>query len=503
MTPTDSLPARLPGATDPGAVRQNAQRGARGPNEAPDAAFPNVLNKLHGNSDAAKARQAPGAAGREGHQLPRNAARSDGSAVDRAGGETDPDTSAEISGAASDAADPAQTAADPHQANACDCGTPVASIEQIIAGTQTQSQEAQGSGQAARHRSGSATPSAVGMDASAGSDTASVREVEIVSVKHETHRAAVHTDAAALSFAERLALVQMTQRSAQSTGAMAQNAPGRLAGGTESEASSAPSKADASAGKARTGTKPSEEMSRGEFVAGGRIGQRSRSEDAAGNSQNGFGANAKNDRNREMAGVAQADAGKSATAGALDGAAATAGTPAQQLAGRIATTAQELQHAAQQAAAAHNAAGASAAQPLHAPVRVLNIDLHPQDLGSVTVRMSLVGDTLEVQIAAERGETAQMLRQDSDQITDMLRSAGLQVDGLVVRTVAAEGSASNSASGQSSGQQQSPSNGAQADARASQGQRGERDAANPREQNNRGREDETRNQHAAGSGLYV
>ncbi len=78
-------------------------------------------------------------------------------------------------------------------------------------------------------------------------------------------------------------------------------------------------------------------------------------------------------------------------------------------------------------------ASATAKPHADAPVKVLLIQLQPADLGTVTVRMSLKDDALELHIEASQQETAQRLQQDQDSLSKVLRSAGYLVDGVAIR----------------------------------------------------------------------
>lgn len=81
-------------------------------------------------------------------------------------------------------------------------------------------------------------------------------------------------------------------------------------------------------------------------------------------------------------------------------------------------------------------------------VRILNIQLHPAELGKVTVKMRLSGDTLEMELQASREETAELLRKDSEKLTSLLRTSGYRPDSVVVVTAAADTSAQDGAAGQ-------------------------------------------------------
>jgi len=58
------------------------------------------------------------------------------------------------------------------------------------------------------------------------------------------------------------------------------------------------------------------------------------------------------------------------------------------------------------------------------PLKVLTIQLDPPELGTVTVKLRLVGDVVQVEMAASRHETAQMLQQQRELLSDIMRQAG-------------------------------------------------------------------------------
>lgn len=62
------------------------------------------------------------------------------------------------------------------------------------------------------------------------------------------------------------------------------------------------------------------------------------------------------------------------------------------------------------------------------PVRMMTLELDPPNLGSVTVKMRLAGDSVEVHLTADRYETTQMLRQERGALTDAMQSAGYTFD---------------------------------------------------------------------------
>lgn len=58
------------------------------------------------------------------------------------------------------------------------------------------------------------------------------------------------------------------------------------------------------------------------------------------------------------------------------------------------------------------------------PLKVLTIRLDPPELGTVTVKLRLVGDVVQVEMAASRHETAQILQQQRELLSDIMRQAG-------------------------------------------------------------------------------
>ena len=65
-------------------------------------------------------------------------------------------------------------------------------------------------------------------------------------------------------------------------------------------------------------------------------------------------------------------------------------------------------------------------------MRILHIQLQPQDLGTLTVKLWLKGSGLDVKLEAADPHTVRILEADRDRLTDMLRSAGYSVDALAV-----------------------------------------------------------------------
>jgi flagellar hook-length control protein FliK len=81
-----------------------------------------------------------------------------------------------------------------------------------------------------------------------------------------------------------------------------------------------------------------------------------------------------------------------------------------------------------------------------APLRVLQVQLQPVELGTVTISMSLKADVLELHLDAARADTADMLRRDREVLSDLLRQAGYDVDSVSVRIADSDAGALSSGS---------------------------------------------------------
>ena len=77
-------------------------------------------------------------------------------------------------------------------------------------------------------------------------------------------------------------------------------------------------------------------------------------------------------------------------------------------------------------------------------VKVVTIQLQPADLGTVTVRMSMKNDELDLQLQVERHETARLLQNDREKLAEVLRVAGYRIDdvGIVMKVVAQDAAGS-------------------------------------------------------------
>lgn len=107
------------------------------------------------------------------------------------------------------------------------------------------------------------------------------------------------------------------------------------------------------------------------------------------------------------------------------------------------------------------------------PVRMMTLELDPPNLGTVTIKMRLAGDSVEVHLTADRLETTNLLRQERGVLSDAMQSAGYSFDIAAIDHTRAQDANLNS--GQSQQQQassdqrgsMSSSNGSQTDSGAS------------------------------------
>jgi len=152
------------------------------------------------------------------------------------------------------------------------------------------------------------------------------------------------------------------------------------------------------------------------------------------------------------------------------------------------------------------AAPATAPRPgFMQPVKVLTIQLQPADLGTVTVRMRLKADAMDVEVEAGQHATARLIDADRDKLTSLLRSAGYHVEGLTVRAVEHASAATSPGALPGSpdpGPQPQPG-GSQPDARASGGRAQSDHRGNTQLPNRNGNGSEQDTGRRRDAGLYV
>jgi len=124
-------------------------------------------------------------------------------------------------------------------------------------------------------------------------------------------------------------------------------------------------------------------------------------------------------------------------------------------------------------------------------LKVLHIKLEPETLGTVTVRMSLRDNAIEMHIEAANADTADLISADRDALSGLLRSAGYAIDAPIISAARPDSGASASAGQQSGAGQQ------QADLSA----QNQQSSANPGRERSTAREDrggQPDTQHAKG-----
>lgn len=70
-------------------------------------------------------------------------------------------------------------------------------------------------------------------------------------------------------------------------------------------------------------------------------------------------------------------------------------------------------------------------------LRVLDLQLKPAELGLVTIKIRLSGDSLEMEIQAESEDTAELLRNDAEKLSGLLRASGYRPDVINVQSTEA------------------------------------------------------------------
>lgn len=146
-------------------------------------------------------------------------------------------------------------------------------------------------------------------------------------------------------------------------------------------------------------------------------------------------------------------------------------------------------------------------------VKILHIQLQPADLGTVSVRIELKNDAVDVQLEVAHAETARLVRKHHETLADMLRSAGYTTDriGIQVTDIDKPSTFSQQSSHQSAQSQQQNASQAQGGWQNSNGHAGA-DARDARRSGERDVEAadrvknadaETGNAKASVSGVYI
>ena len=149
--------------------------------------------------------------------------------------------------------------------------------------------------------------------------------------------------------------------------------------------------------------------------------------------------------------------------------------------------------------------GLGLTQSFASPVKVIHIQLQPEGLGAVSIRLSVKDQSLQVSLEADRGETAGLIQRERDTLSTLLRSAGYLIDGVDVRTAGPGGATAPPMDGQGGLQMQGggQSRGSLGDGRP-QGTGSHDDRTGSGFGNRRnGEEEQARNSGGRGGGLYV
>jgi hypothetical protein len=91
----------------------------------------------------------------------------------------------------------------------------------------------------------------------------------------------------------------------------------------------------------------------------------------------------------------------------------------------------------------------SLGQHLGSPVKVIHLELQPEGLGTVSIRLAVKDQELSLALEVSRGDTATLIQRDRDTLSSLLRSAGYLIDGVDVRMAAPSGLAAAPMDGQS------------------------------------------------------
>lgn len=179
------------------------------------------------------------------------------------------------------------------------------------------------------------------------------------------------------------------------------------------------------------------------------------------------------------------------------------GAVAQQIADRVASEAGTL------TAQAGRPDAPTFAVKHEAAAKVLHLQLQPEGLGTVTIRMSVKDQALRLDLEVGRGEIAHMIQKDRETLSALLRSAGYMIDGVDVRVADASGAGAQSGNGQAN----TPMHGGgQSGSSQAEGRSPEERSQDGRPQNERGNnafgngrngEDEQARNTARSSGVYI
>ena len=139
--------------------------------------------------------------------------------------------------------------------------------------------------------------------------------------------------------------------------------------------------------------------------------------------------------------------------------------------------------------------------------KVLHLQLQPEGLGTVTIRMSVKDQALRLDLEVGRGEAGHLIQRDRDALSALLRSAGYMIDGVEVRVADTSGASAQGGNGQANspmhGGGQSGSSHAEGRSPGERSQDGRNERGNNAFGNGRNGEDEQARNTARGGGVYI
>ncbi len=152
---------------------------------------------------------------------------------------------------------------------------------------------------------------------------------------------------------------------------------------------------------------------------------------------------------------------------------------------------------------------AATARPSSSSLKTLDLQLDPQDLGAVSIRLNLSATGLTVEVQASQAATADLLEKDRRALTDGLNGAGYAVSGVEISFAPSNGTGTGftdqglgqNSSGQSLGSDSQGNGGSQ----TQDGGAGDSFSRQNSKQDGHGTPEMARSaaQRSAGSGLYI
>jgi flagellar hook-length control protein FliK len=152
---------------------------------------------------------------------------------------------------------------------------------------------------------------------------------------------------------------------------------------------------------------------------------------------------------------------------------------------------------------------AATARPSSSSLKTLDLQLDPQDLGAVSIRLNLSATGLTVEVQASQAATADLLEKDRRTLTDGLNGAGYAVSGVEISFAPSSGTATGftdqglaqNSSGQSLGSDSQGNGGSQ----TQDGSASDSFSRQNSKQDGHGTPEMARSaaQRSAGSGLYI